>query len=305
MKDSGKVTSIWKVFCMENSWPGLWKRCYQEQVVPIGFPPPYFTLKKSTKRWGWGRVRGPLLRVKVGDTIILSLPDHRVGRIGLVTGLKIKDEQWRPLIPKSRQHEYGEMGRLIEVRWDMANGPLSHDLVVKLPPEARFHSGRLRAAISLVPSELFLAIQRAMKDSQNWSPASGHLFKQEQAISDFIAQHPHMLEDGMTPYPSKQVRERVFHDRSRSDVLLIDKNGKTVVVECKQGTPTIDAIKQLRGYLRNALQEGQIGRSQLRGVLVYGGRGRVSREVLRACAKSPKVELVSYNLNVTFGYQNG
>lgn len=300
--ENGK--KIWKVFCMENHWPGLWKRCYQEQVVPIGYPPPYYSLHKKIRGHGWERVSAPLRRVKVGDTIVLQLPDNRIGRIGIVTGLKIKDDAWRPLIPKSRQHADGEMGRLIEVRWDMTNGPLAHDLVVKLPTEARFHAGRVRAAISEVPAGLFLAIQKAMRDFRNWVPASGHVFKQEQAISDFIAQHPHMLEDGMTPYPSKQVREKVFSDRSRSDVLLIDKNGKTVVVECKQGLPSLEAVRQLRGYLHNALKEGQVNRQQLRGILVYGGKGQLAREVTRACDKSPRIELVAYDLNVAFNYKN-
>ncbi len=304
MSDPSNIANVWKVYCMENNWPGLWKRCYQEQVAPIGFPPPYFTFLKDSKHNNWGKVREPLSRIKIGDTIILSLPDNRVGRIGLVTDLKVKDDEWRPLIPKSKQYENGEMGRLIEVRWDMTSGPLSHDMVVKLPSEARFHSGRLRAAIAAVPPKLYVAIQCAMKDSKNWTPASGHIFKLEQSISDFIAQHPHMLEDGMTPYPSKKVREKVFRDGSRSDVLLIDTKGNTVIVECKQGVPTIEAVNQLRGYIHNALREEQIERRKLRGILVYGGKGQVDKDVVRACAKSPRIELVSYNLNVSFGYQN-
>ena len=53
----------------------------------------------------------------------MTLRGHRVGRLGEVTGTGIRDEEWNPLVPRSRGHPYGEMGRRILVRWDLTIGP--------------------------------------------------------------------------------------------------------------------------------------------------------------------------------------
>jgi hypothetical protein len=74
-----------------------------------------------------------------------------------------------------------------------------------------------------------------------------------------------------------------------------------VIVECKQGAPTIADIEQLRGYMRNAetLRTGlKVGRN-IRGMLVHGAR-KLKLDVREESLKSPSVELVTFAVNVGF-----
>jgi len=113
---------------------------------------------------------------------------------------------------------------------------------------------------------------------------------------------PHLLEDGLVPYPSASARELVFPDRTRLDVLLLDRNDDVVIVECKQGAPSLQNLEQLRGYMRNAerLRTGlKIGKN-IRGILVHGGARKLSAEVRRESKKAPHIELVQFSVSVGF-----
>jgi len=55
-------------------------------------------------------------------------------------------------------------------------------------------------------------------------------------MSGHKAAYPHRLDDGFLQHPSEKVRERVFGDQWRLDVILIDRNNVPVIVECKQAT---------------------------------------------------------------------
>lgn len=188
------------------------------------------------------------------------------------------------------------MGRRIYVRWDLTIGPRDLDLVVTLPERVRFTRGELRptlAEIRLVP---FSKLERTMNDPQNWVGLLSH-FDYERALSGYIAAYPHHLEDGLLPYPNGKVRERVFQDKSRLDVLLQDRDGTPVIVECKQAHPTLKDLKQLRHYLRRLKLET---RRSSRGILVHGGTRKLRTEVKRDAAISPKIEIVRYTLDVDF-----
>ena len=93
------------------------------------------------------------------------------------------------------------------------------------------------------------------------------------------------------------MRERVFGDLSRLDVILIDRNNVPVIVECKQGHPTLDHIKQLRHYMSALRQETGHGP---RGILVHGGARKLAPEIAAEAAKKPIVELVRYNVDIEF-----
>jgi RecB family endonuclease NucS len=136
-----------------------------------------------------------------------------------------------------------------------------------------------------------------MNDPTNWVGLLSH-FKYEKALSDYIAAYPHHLEDGLVPYPNAKVRERVFTDRTRLDVLLLDRKERPVIVECKQGAPTPDNLRQLRAYMK--LLRKETGRNDVRGILVHGGSRKLRREVVRAAALAPRVEIVQYRLQVDF-----
>jgi len=147
----------------------------------------------------------------------------------------------------------------------------------------------------------FERIEKAAQDENYWASIVPG-FAKERAMSEFISASPHLLEDGLRPYPSAAARELVFADGSRLDVLLLDRDDTIVIVECKQGAPSLANIQQLRGYMRNAerLSTGLRVRRKIRGILVHGGVRKLKADVRRESRKSPKVDLVTFTVNVGF-----
>jgi RecB family endonuclease NucS len=172
-------------------------------------------------------------------------------------------------------------------------------MVVRLPREVRLTGAKLRLTLCGLTAESFHRIERAMDDDENWESILPQ-FDYERSLSDFIVSSPHRLEDGLVPYPSAKAREMVFQDQSRLDVLLLDHDQHPVVVECKQGTPRIEDIKQLRGYMRNAQKLRNLGTGQVRGILVHGGARKLPVAVRRESMRKPQVELVQHSVNVSF-----
>jgi len=290
--------TLWKVSCLENKYPGMWQRWFRHQSIGIGWPPQDgYRLEGPTEGGhGWSRAREALKAISIGDEVVVSLRGHRVGRLGRVTGKAIADTEWDPLVARSRDLPHGEMGRRILVRWDLTVGPDSRDMVVALPPEAQLKSGELRPTIAQIRSRWTKDLIEAMNDSSNWVGLLTH-FDYEKALSGYIAAYPHWLEDGLLPHPNERVRERVFGDSSRSDVLLTDRNGVPVIVECKQGQPSGDHLKQIRHYMKRLHDETDIAP---RGILVHGGSRKLRPEFAAMARKEPEVEIVQYTLDVDF-----
>lgn len=282
---------------MEEWKTGLWQRWFKNQCVAVGWPPGEgCTLSGGPTGGGWGPARNALKQISKGDRILVQLKHDRVGRIGEVVRKRIADNAWDPLVPKSKTLPTGEMGRRIIVRWDLTVGPPDPEMIVKLPPSRRLRAGVLRGTIRrLTPSE-FKAIELAMNDEANWVRLRAQ-FGRESSISDYIGTYPQELEDGLQPYPSAKVRERVFDDRSRSDVLLIDRNERPVVVECKQDAPALCHVRQIRKYMKNLRRE--TGKKP-RGILVHGGARKLHRDVRRVINQKPQIEVVQYTLKVDF-----
>lgn len=276
----------------------MWQRWYKNQCVAVGWPPPGYSLQpgRGIEDRAWTRARNAITAIEPGDFVAVALQGNRLGRIGEVVSKRINDHEWAPLVPKDRDLPVGEMGRRILLRWDLANAPESPDQVVQLPPSHTFNSGELRSAVSRVSSQSLATLQTLMAEPTNWVGLLGQ-FGYEKALSDFIAAYPHRLEDGMLPYPNSKVRERTFHDRSRLDVLLIDRAETPVIVECKQHAPSVDAIDQLRHYMRRLHEETQ---KDVRGILVHGGARTLSTDVRASAAVEPAIEIVSYRLDVDF-----
>ncbi len=289
--------TLWKFYCMEDTYPGMWPRWFLNQCVGVGWWSGWgYTLKGGSDKRAWTRARNALIQIEIGDHVVVSLKDHRVGRVGEVTGKAIEDSDWDPLVPKSASLPDGEMGRRIFVRWDMTCGPESRDWVVALPEHARFSQGELRPTISEVRSISLEKLKREMNDPLNWVELWAH-FDYERSLSGYIAAYPHRLEDGLLQHPSKKVREHVFGDQSRLDVILIDRNNIPVIVECKQGQPKPEHIRQLRHYMAKLRQET---RQRTRGILVHGGARKLTAAVAAEAAKSPSVELVCYSVDLEF-----
>jgi hypothetical protein len=291
--------TLWKIYTMEDEFPGLWQQWYRHQCVAVGFAP-YRGLKlngKTKDYGGWSRARSALLQIEVGDYVVAALQGHRVGRLGTVIEKHIEDDEWDPLVPPSKEHPTGQMGRRIYVRWDLACGPDDRDSVVALPEGARFKAPEIYPTVARIRSLTLRRLRAVMNDSANWVGLLSH-FRYERALSDYIAAYPHHLEDGLVPYPNAKVREKVFTDRTRLDVLLLDRKRRPVIVECKQGAPTPDNIRQLRGYMKLLRKETR--REDVRGILVHGGARKLRSEVIRAALAAPRVEIVQYRLQVDF-----
>ncbi len=289
---------LWKINCMEDQFPGMWQRWFKNQCAAVGWASErgWQLLDPSRRDSGWILARNCLHKIECGDFIIVSLKNHRVGRLGEVTEKRIADTDWKPLVPGSKDRPEGEMGRRIHVRWDLTVGPDDRDLVVALPQGARFNSGELRRTVAEVRSQTLDSLRAAMNDRDNWEGLASQ-FSSEKSLSDYIAAYPHRLEDGLLPHPDKKVRERIFSDRKRLDVLLTDQNDKPVIVECKQHQPTVQDIQQLQHYLKRfSDEEGQ----EARGILVHGGARKLREEVRQAAKKKPNVELVQFSVGVDF-----
>jgi hypothetical protein len=288
--------NYWKVFCEETENPGLWPRWFRNQCVAVGWNPKKgWRMEGKARKQDWAMARNCLTRVQPGDMILVQLKNSRVGRIGEVVRKEVRDKQWHPTVPPSKKNPYGRLGRRIAVRWDLNIGPTDPDTVVLLPKETRLPPNVALGTIRELDTKIFHRIAKAMRDESNWVGLQGR-FDYERSLSDWIATYPHRLEDNLMPFPNAKVREKVFPDGSRSDVLLID--GETpVVIECKQGAPTLENIKQLRGYLRHVRKEtGKKGR----GILVHGGGASLTDEVRREVRGDRLLTVVRYSLRVHF-----
>jgi hypothetical protein len=282
---------------MEDKYPGLWPRWFKNQCVAVGWYAAWgYTLDGKSPHKSWTEARNCLKRVQEGDLLVVQLAHNRVGRVGEVVRKNVGDQEWQPLVPPNKEEVDGEMGRRVLVRWDLTVGPFDPDLVVELPPSARLPRDVIRPTIRELDPTTFQSIKTAMQDDANWVSLLSY-FEYERSLSDYIGTFPHHLEDGLQPYPSAKVREKVFRDRTRLDVLLIDREGNPVVVECKQGSPVIADIDQLQGY-RDRVQE-ETGR-EARGILVHGGSRNLRDDVRRRVETDPKLEVVQYSLGVQF-----
>lgn len=289
---------VWKVNCMEGTFPGMWHRWFKHQCVAVGWNDARgYKLRGPTKGGqGWSRARKALTRVAVGDKVVVQLRNHRFGRVGEVTGTAVEDGQWDPLVPISRELPEGQMGRRIILRWNLMVGPDDRDMVVRVPENRRLTPGELRPTICEITSVSWSDIVALMNDPSNWVGLMSR-FDYERALSGYIANYPHRLEDGLLPHPNQKVRERVFGDDTRLDVLLVDRDERPVIVECKQNQPTVDDVRQLRHYLR--LYKRESG-EKARGILVHGGARKLRNEVRKVASKVPPVEVIQYRLEVNF-----
>lgn len=236
-------------------------------------------------------------RMRPGDWIIATLTGNRVGRLGRIFRVAIEDGDWNPVVSPNKRLPVGENGRRIEVRWDLDVGPTDPSQVVLLPKDAQFVGGQIRGTVRQLPIERLGGIRDVMNDSRHWvSLASA--FNLETALSAYIALHPHRLEEGLVSHSSFGSTEARVADGGRIDVLLEDRHGNTVVVECKQGAATISACEQVLRY-RRQIEYLVSDPQSVRAMIVHGGTRRVPLDVV-VFAQKNRVELVYFELAVNF-----
>jgi hypothetical protein len=188
------MTTLWKIACQENVYPGMWQRWFRNQCAAVGWASKWgYMLNGQTKGGrGWSAARNAIKDMAIGDLIVVALHGHRIGRLGEITGKAIEDNQWEPLVPPGPQLLDGEMGRRILLRWDLTTGPDDRDLVVQIPPEHVFTSGELRPTVSRIQSRTIDEVRMVMNDPRNWVGLLGK-FGYERALSDYIVSYPHRL----------------------------------------------------------------------------------------------------------------
>jgi RecB family endonuclease NucS len=144
-------------------------------------------------------------------------------------------------------------------------------------------------------------ISVALSDEANWTTVHSR-FASERAISEYINSFPHLLEDGLRPYPTAKTREFAFSDKRRSDVLLLDRQGRLVFVECKQNAPCDADVNQLRHYMAMARKEilGPKTETAIRGVLVHGGSRKIPDAVMQLAMSDPNIEIGRFAVSVDF-----
>jgi len=245
------MTTLWKVACQEDKYPGMWQRWFKNQCVAIGWPSEggyKLTGKSENNRRGWSAARNAIKKMNRGDLILVTLKGNRIGRLGEIVEKRIADDEWDPLIPSGPDLPYGDKGRRVLVRWELETGPVNPDLVIQIPSRFKFTIGELRPTISKIRSQTITQMRKILNDPRNWVGLL-EKFGYEKALSDYIVTYPHHLEDGLLPHPNSKIREKVFKDKSRLDVLLMDRQEIPVIVECKQHPASVKHINQLRHYI--------------------------------------------------------
>ena len=73
---------MWKINCMEDDYPGIWRLWFKKQCVTDGHSPEKRCLLMGGKRRrDWIVTRNALQKIRPGDLILVALPDRRIARI--------------------------------------------------------------------------------------------------------------------------------------------------------------------------------------------------------------------------------
>lgn len=292
--------NYWRVFCDEKEWPGLWRFWLETECVAVGWPPPDFKYRFDDSGKGdrsWSTVRNYLRTIEPGDQIVAHLEGSRVGRIGEVVRKCVSDDEWDPLVPRSGVFPEGEQGRRIFVRWNSECGPKIPWWVSKLPPGKRFPAGPTRAALSRIDAATFKEMQAEASNPLNNVALPSHESPAKEYIAALLGADPTLIGEGLRRWPSTKVAERVLGKGSRANILLMEKNGAPVVVECIDRIPEADDVRRVHRCLELARKETSI---KARGILVHDGVAQLRPETVRELKKGPAVELASCSMSIDF-----
>src|SRR5258708_36729791 len=96
-----QAPSCWIVICPEPSIRGLWARWYRENCVAIGWGPPNWSMEGQSDPsvgfiHGFHYARNCLRRIRPGDKVIPFLKEWRIGPVGTVREVRVRDDQFEP-----------------------------------------------------------------------------------------------------------------------------------------------------------------------------------------------------------------
>jgi len=287
------------VVCDDKRYPGLWQRWFEQQCAAVGWPPQSgFKLEGSSIAQSWSTARNCLKKMRRGDVVVVQLANHRIGRIGEIVEKMVADDEWNPTVSKKQHPKYGEHGRRVLLRWDLSLGPKNPEEIVTLPEEAQIPLTYAIKAVAELPQPQFRAIVRAMRSPSNWVSMFSY-FRKERALSDYVAEFPHRVKDGLKPFPEAgKITEKPLVDGTRMDVLLVDTVGNPVVVECKRDEATVGSIDQLQRYIDHVKK--LTGRKHVRGLLLHGGARSLGSRVRAKLKGKRHIQVFQYSLRVDF-----
>lgn len=114
----------------------------------------------------------------------------------------------------------------------------------------------LKEYMSIVFHNIHFIESRKLHDGEDIS-----LQGNERDYSDYIAEHPHLIEDGFTTISREEQTKFGF-----IDIMGYDKNNILVVIECKRFKSGPNAVQQLRRYVEKIKKAK--GLMKVRGILV-------------------------------------
>ena len=268
------VPSYWIVICPEPSVRGgVWLRWYRESCVAIGWYPPNWSFEgrsEDADTGGWSFARNRLKEIRVGDKIIPFLLKWRIGPVGTVKEIKVKDTDWNPTVEKGDYGEESEaaLGRRILVTWEQAGMP-PDGMIAPVPPAQR-PGGRqplARHTIEQLSVEQFKNLSSVLAAKENWSdiaavsrpdaggesaetemppppPPPAALSLLERDLQKFLSRNLDVIEKGLKPDPAYQLEEYSI-DVGRIDLLCKDARDNWVIIELKADWAGDDAVGQI------------------------------------------------------------
>jgi hypothetical protein len=250
---------------------------------------------KVPKTDGWAFARNRLKEVRIGDKVIPFLLKWRIGPVGTVREIKVKDTDWDPTVEKG---EYGgeseaELGRRILVTWEQAGMP-PNGMIATVPPAQRPGPGGrqplARHTIEQLSAEQFKNLCSVLSAKENWGdiataprpltdagesaetevppppPPPAALSLLERDLQKFLSRNLDVIEKGLKPDPAYQLEEYSI-DVGRIDLLCKDSRDNWVIIELKADWAGDDAVGQILGYM-NWVKENLPNGTNVRGIIV-------------------------------------
>jgi hypothetical protein len=162
--------NVWAVICPENAAPGLWRTWLKEGCVAIGWPPSHHHLRGSTTKSGWRKARERASKVRRGDIVIPYLLPNRFGVPGKVLRVAIRDDEWKPTVPKggyANNPTEPELGRRINVKW-LSQGVPGANQVAVVPKNMRTAGGEVKQTIEFVRPKRRQRFMNIISNPANW-----------------------------------------------------------------------------------------------------------------------------------------
>jgi hypothetical protein len=286
--------AYWIVICPEPLVRGgVWMRWYRESCVAVGWYPPTWSFEgQGDNTEGWAYARNRLKEIRVGDKVIPFLLKWRIGPVGTVREIKVKDTDWNPTVGKgdyAGSEEWG-LGRRILVTWEQAGMP-PNGMIATVPADQR-SGGRqplARHTIEQLSVEQFKSLCSVLSAKENWDditigpgssvndgssetevppppPSPAALSLLERDLQKFLSRNLDVIEKGLKPDPEYQLEEYSI-DVGRIDLLCKDSRGNWVIIELKADWAGDDAVGQILGYMSWAREHLPNG-ATVRGIIV-------------------------------------